>query len=75
MHVIYVKNNWGFDTFSWRQYPVKKLMYSFQAKEYKSFSYEDIKGKQYIQFIKEQKHKLKTWCDNNDCYQTLIKEE
>lgn len=73
MHVLYVNNNWCFDTFSERQYPLEEVMQRLKAKTYRSYTFDDIKGKTYEQFKEEQRVALKEWCDVNDCYQSWLK--
>lgn len=69
MHVLYVNNSWCFDTYSQRQYPLDECIKKFNAKTYKCFSIEDIKGKTFKEFKKEYAPELKVWCEENDCYQ------
>ena len=67
MHVIYVNNNWAFDTYSCRQYPIEKLHEIYKAKIYKSFSFDEISNKSFEEFKKEVKPKLTKWSIENDC--------
>ena len=69
MHVLYVFDDWCYDTYSEMQYPLKEVLRRSQAKIYKSFSYKDIQGKTYYKFKEEQIHALQKWCEENDCYQ------
>lgn len=66
MHVIYVNNDWAFDTYSACQYPVEELHEIFDARIYKTFDYEDIKDKVYEDFVAENEEELNEWCKNND---------
>lgn len=68
MHVLYVNNGWAFDTYSSRQYPIEKLHEIYDAKVYKTFSFDDICNKSYKEFLDEQYLELSKWCHNNDCY-------
>lgn len=69
MHVLYVNNDWCFDTYSQRQYPLKKIMSICKAIEYKEFSYSDIEGKTYYEFREENCLELKEWCRKNNIEQ------
>ena len=69
MHVLYVDNDWCYDTYSQRQYPLEEVMRRMMGKTYKSFTYEDVDGKTYKEFRIEHAPALKEWCDKNDCYQ------
>lgn len=66
-HVLYINNGWCYDTYTMRQFPVEKVIGYFEAKEYCSFFYEDVKKKTYEQFMKEQVKNFKKWCAKNDC--------
>lgn len=72
MHVLYVYNNWGFDTYSNKQYPLDEILKVFEAKEYKTFSYNDIEGKDFDEFKSEISDDFAKWCVENDCYQILM---
>lgn len=67
MHLIYVNNGWGFDTYSQRQIPMDKFYEIYQAKFYKDFSYDEIKDKSFDDFRKETCYELAQWCNKNDC--------
>ena len=69
MHVLYVNNDWCYDTYSMKQHPLDYALDHFYAKEYASFSYDDIKEKDYHEFRKENSPALKLWCEQNDCYE------
>lgn len=73
MHVLYVYDNWCYDTYSERQYPIEKVLHHMQAKTYVSFSYEDIEGKSYEEFRDENAPALKEWCLENECHQEWSK--
>ena len=75
MHVLYVNDNWCFDTYSQRQYPLEEVMKRFKAKTYKVFTYEDVDGKTYDEFKKEHAPALQEWCNENDCYQKWLKDD
>lgn len=72
MHVIYVNEDWCFDTYTRKQYKVEKLMTLYRAKEYKSFLYKDIAGKSYQEFKEDIRSELKKWCEENDCHQKVF---
>lgn len=67
MHVLYVNKGWAFDTYSSRQYPIRKLHEIYKAKVYKTFSFEEISSKSYEEFREEQEPKIAKWAINNDC--------
>ena len=73
MHVLYVWNDWCFDTYSARQYPLEKVMTHFRGKLYTTFSYQDIEGKTYQEFKEENYAALEKWCQENDCNQVWMK--
>ena len=75
MHVIYVNNNWCYDTYSGRQYPLERALKAYQGKLYKVFTYEDIANKTYDDFRKEQYPEFKKWCEANDCEEQWIKKD
>lgn len=75
MHVLYVNNDWCFNTFSGRQHPLEEALSRHYAKTYTSYSYDDIKDKTYEEFKKDEFLALKKWCIENDCYQKWSKEE
>lgn len=75
MHVLYVNDDWCFDTYSQRQYPLEEVMKRFYAKTYKVFTYEDVDGKTYDEFKKEHAPALQEWCNENDCYQKWLKDD
>ena len=66
-HVLYVNNEWCYDTYSMRQFPLKQAMEFLEAKEYQTFYYKDIIGKKYEDFMKENIVNFKKWCFENDC--------
>ena len=67
MHVLYLNDGWAFDTFSSRQYPIEKLHKIYKAKIYKEFSFDEISGKSYEEFMEEQEARLSEWAIENDC--------
>lgn len=67
MHVLYVNNDWCFDTYSGRQYPLEEVMKCYQGKIYTIFFYEDVEGKTYEEFMEEHDYELEKWCEENDC--------
>lgn len=69
MHVLYVNNEWAFDTYSQRQYPIEELHQIYKAIIYKSFNYDEIENKTYDDFRSGNVQKLAEWCDINDCSQ------
>ena len=74
MHVLYVNNDWCYDTYSEMQYPLEEVMKRTKAKTYKSFTYDDVKDKTYEDFRAEHGPALKEWCNENDCYQKWLKD-
>lgn len=68
MHVLYVYNDWCFDTYSQTQVPYSKAVEAFNPIPYKVFKYEDIKGKDYYEFKAENQVALHKWCDEIDCF-------
>lgn len=68
MHVLYVNNDWCFDTFSQRQYPLNYVMQCEKAKIYKSFYPEDVECT-YEEFRDKHAPSLEKWCSKNDCFQ------
>lgn len=75
MHVLYVNNEWCFNTFSGKQHPLEETLNRHYAKTYVSYSYDDIKDKTYDEFKKDEFPALKKWCSENDCFQKWSKEE
>lgn len=67
MHVLYLNDEWAFDTYSSRQYPIEKLHEIYKAKIYKAFSFDEISSKSYEEFREEQEPKLAEWSIENDC--------
>lgn len=59
MHVLYVFDDWCYDTYSEMQYPLEEVLKRSKAKVYKSFSYKDIQGKTYYEFRKEHLEELR----------------
>lgn len=75
IHVLYVNNDWCFDTYSQRQYPLEEVLKRMCAKTFKSFDYNAVDGKTYEEFRAEHNEELKTWCQENNCYQEWLKED
>ncbi len=75
MHVLYVNNDWCFDTFSQRQYPLEEVLKRMRSKTYRSFDYNAVDGKTYEEFRAEHFEALKAWCEENNCYQKWMKED
>ncbi|MNT54423.1 hypothetical protein D3C72_1915870 [compost metagenome] len=69
MHVLYVNNEWAFDTFSHRQLPLDELLALYKCKEYKDFSFSDIIDLSYEEFTDLNYEKLKLWCKENSVFQ------
>ncbi|MBO5412963.1 MAG: hypothetical protein J6A29_01425 [Clostridia bacterium] len=67
MHVLYVNNDWCFDTYSGRQYPLEEVLKRCKGKICTTFSYEDVEGKTYEEFMEEHDSALEKWCEENDC--------
>lgn len=70
MHVLYVNNQWCFDTYSQRQHPINKVLEKMGAIPYTSFGYENIGEKTYEEFRAEHAPALEDWCNAHDCHQT-----
>lgn len=75
MHVLYVHNDWCFDTYSQRQFPLEEVLKRMRAKTYTSFDYDAVDGKTYEEFRAEHYEALKEWCQENNCYQKWLKED
>ena len=71
MHVLYVNNNWCFDTYSCKQYELETMLKLNQSKVYKTFTYEDIKELDYETFKSSIYEDISKWCKENDCYHGL----
>lgn len=69
MHVLYVYNDWAFDTFSHRQLPVNELLKIYKCKEYTEFNYNDIKALSYEEFTDLKYEEFELWCKENDVFQ------
>lgn len=72
MHVLYVNDNWCYDTYSQRQYPLEEVLKRMKAKTYTSFAYEDVAENTYEEFRSKHALALKEWCEANDCYQEWL---
>lgn len=69
VQALYVYNNWCFDTYSQMQYPLEEVLRRTGAKVYKSFSYDDVKDKSYVEFRALNVVALQDWCYENDVFQ------
>lgn len=69
IHVIYVNNNYVFDTYCHRQLPLEAFLAIHQAKIYKTFKYEDIKDFSYEEFRKIEYPDFAKWCKENDVHE------
>lgn len=67
MHVLYVNNNWCFDTISGKQHPLEEALNRRYAKTYTIYSYDDIKNNSYEEFKRNELAALRDWCKQNDC--------
>jgi len=67
IHVLYINNGWAFDTYSSKQVPVEELHRIYDAKIYRTFNFDDIEGKSYDDFRRENEKHIEEWCSNNDC--------
>lgn len=65
MHVVYVNNGYIFDTDSYLQFPYDKYISLMDAKEFKSFSFEDVKDLTEEEFGKIHHSELVSWCKKN----------
>ncbi len=73
MHVLYVNNNWCFDTGSVRQYRLEEFLNVCNGKIYKIFSFPDIKKfSSYCDFVDNTEKALNKWCKENDCSSFLL---
>lgn len=68
MHAMYVNNGWCFDSYSQKQWPLQEALHLLSAKTYRTLSYNEIKGKTYIQIRNEMYPALSKWCKENDCW-------
>ena len=73
MHVLYVNNDWCFDTYCGKQLPLEEALSRHYAKLYTSYTYNDIKDRDYDVFRKEESPALAEWCKKNDCYEKWSK--
>jgi len=69
MHVLFVNQNWVFDTYSQRQFPLKKILSIYMPKIYKAFSFDDVKNYSYEEFRDAHYEDLAKWCKKNDTFQ------
>ena len=69
IHVIYVSNNYAFDTYCHRQLPLKRFLEIHQSQIYKSFNYEDVKNCSYEDFRKAHYSEFAKWCKENDVHE------
>ena len=71
MHAIYVKDNWCFDTYTQRQFPLTRFFELYEAKFYKEISYSEIEHLTYEEFILKEAKLMKEWCKENKCSTTF----
>ena len=71
MHAIYVKDNWCFDTYTQRQFPLTRFFELYEAKFYKEISYSEIEHLTYEEFILTEAKLMKEWCKENKCSTTF----
>ena len=67
MHVLYVNNDYAFDTYCQRQIPLEKILRIYNAKVFRIFSFNDIKDVSYDDFRKNLKEELHSWCEKHEC--------
>lgn len=67
LHVLYVNNNWCYDTNTQRQIPIEEFYRIFNGKPIAKYEYTDIASKSYEEFYESIKPILKKWCKKNDC--------
>jgi len=72
MHVLYVNGDWCYDTYCEKQLPLEKVLKASKGKIYRSYSYDDIKDRDYDLFRNEEVTMLREWCKQNDCYEEFI---
>lgn len=75
MHVLYVNGDWCYDSYSEKQLPLEKVLKASKGKIYRSYSYDDIKDREYDQFRNEEVAMLREWCKQNDCYEEFIEDK
>ncbi len=65
-HVLYVNNNWEYDTNVNSQFPLSKLMDIYKPKAIKTFYYDDIKEFSFVEFRDAHKEELEKWANEYD---------
>lgn len=68
MHVLYVNNNWCFDTNFRMQFEYEKALKGYDVRIFKEFDYESIKDLSYLEFNRKHKKEIETWCNANNCF-------
>lgn len=66
-HVIYVKNNWLFDTETNQQFPIDNYENIRQFKVYKKFTFQEIEHLEYKEFLEKERPGIDKWCAENNC--------
>lgn len=68
IHVLYVNNDWCFDTYSCRQYSLEHYCDIQEIKIFKAFEYDEIKDMSPEEFrVKFHENELRKWISKNDC--------
>lgn len=68
MHVIYVNNNWYFDTNFRMQFQYEKALNQCDAHIFKEFDYESIKSLSYEEFKRMHRKEIENWCTENNYF-------
>lgn len=68
IHVIYINNDWVFDTNCACQYPIERLDELYTAKTYKRVKFSEISSLSHGEFIAREYEELKMWAKANDCH-------
>lgn len=68
MHVLYVNNNWCFDTNIRMQFEYEKYLNENDTCIFKEFDYESIKGLSYEEFKRMHRKEIESWCTKNNYF-------
>lgn len=69
IHVLFINENWAFDTYSQRQFPIEKIFAIYQPQVYTTFSFDDVKNYTYEEFRSIHYEDFAKWCKENDTFQ------
>ena len=68
IHVLYINNDWVFDTITRRQYPFDSFLKMCDGKIFRCFSYSDFKDYDNMDdFYSTFEDELTMWCNDNNC--------